>query len=91
MSSSVKKSENPPKRRSHEDDRSSLDKWMIAFVAGILFFLLATPYLFDMTNSASMWFMNLQLTNGKGAPNMAGVMVHAILFILIVRFLLIGR
>lgn len=72
-------------------ENTSVDKWMIAVVAGLLFFLMATPYLFDITNAATMSIMRLQLTNSQGCPNMAGVMVHTLLFILIVRFLLIGH
>ena len=71
-------------------EHSSADKWTIALVSGLLFFLLATPYLFDMTNAATMSLMRLQLTNSKGCPNLAGVMIHAIIFILIVRLLMIA-
>lgn len=70
-------------------ENTSMDKWMIALVVGILFFLLASPYIFDATNTLTMSLMRLQLTNAPGCPNMAGVMIHAILFVLIIRFLLI--
>lgn len=72
-------------------EHSSVEKWTIALVSGLLFFLLATPYLFDVTNSITESFMGLKLTNGVGSPNMAGVMVHAIVFILIVRLLMISN
>lgn len=63
------------------------DKWIVAVLFGILFFILASPYMFKLTNSL-VSTVGLYTTNVGGLPSLFGLIVHMIIFILMVRLLM---
>lgn len=66
---------------------TSLDKWIIAVLIGLLFLALANPFTFRLTN---MIFGRLgfpTITN-KGTYTLFGVILHTIIFIIIVRLIM---
>ncbi len=63
------------------------DKWIVAIIAGLLFLLIASPFLYNAVNSVTSSF-GLVMADGNGCPNMGGLLLHAIFFMLIVRLLM---
>lgn len=66
---------------------TSKDKWMAAVIAAILFFILASPFLFGVTNSV-LSVVGIHTTNVNGCPNLGGLILHAAIFVIIVRILM---
>lgn len=66
---------------------SSQDKWIASIIAGLLFLLIASPFLFNAVNSITSSF-GLVICDKSGCPNMAGLVLHAVVFVLIVRLLM---
>jgi hypothetical protein len=63
------------------------DKWVIALLSGLLFLLIASPFLFSVVNGVTSSF-GLHIANANGCPNLGGLLLHAIVFILVVRLLM---
>jgi len=63
------------------------DKWIIAVFGGLLFLVLSSPFLFSVTNKG-LNLLSISSPKG-GCPNAIGLILHAILFILIVRLVLL--
>ena len=66
---------------------SSKDKWIISIISGLLFLLIASPYLYSLTNVITTSIGMITAAPG-GCPNIAGLIVHAIMFMFIVRLLM---
>jgi hypothetical protein len=66
---------------------TSKDKWIVSLIAGLLFLLIASPFLFAAVNNMTSSF-GLTLASSQGCPNLAGLLVHGIFFMLIVRLLM---
>jgi hypothetical protein len=56
-------------------------------IAGLLFLLIASPFLYNVVNNLTSSF-GLILADKNGCPNLGGLLVHAIVFMLIVRLLM---
>lgn len=69
---------------------SSLDegqKWMISLYCVLLFLIIASPFMYKLTNSLTKlvgWE-----TSVDGCPNFGGLILHAIVFGLLVRILML--
>lgn len=70
-----------------EKQLTSKDKWVIALLSGLLFLLVASPFMFNVMNSLTSSF-GLTIADGSGCPNLGGLMLHAIVFMLIIRILM---
>lgn len=66
---------------------TSEDKWMVAVFAGLLFAILASPFVFRFTNGLTA-ALGFEIADSEGCPNMIGIALHAVVFILIVRLLM---
>ena len=62
---------------------TSNEKWSISAYSAVLFFIIASPFLYSVVNSVTSQ-VGLVLASG-GCPNYLGLFVHAIVFMLIVR------
>ena len=60
-------------------------KWFLAAVGAALFLILNSPQLYRLTNELLSPF-NIQTVTDDGAPTALGLVLHAIVFLLIVRF-----
>ena len=60
-------------------------KWSISMYSGLLFFIIASPVLFRLVNKLTMNLGNINILNEDGYPNVVGLMLHSIVFVLIVR------
>lgn len=67
---------------------TSKDKWIVSILAGILFLLISCPMAFRLSNSVIYYITGISLLTKDGCPNMIGIILHTIIFILIVRLLM---
>jgi hypothetical protein len=66
---------------------TSSDKWTVSIISGLLFLLVSSPYAYAITgNIASR--IGLKITDGGLCPNLAGLMIHAAVFTVILRMLM---
>lgn len=68
---------------------SSTSKWLISAMSGLIFFVIASPFLFKLTQRFIAKPLGLSFTDSQG-PTLLGVGVHAIVFFLIVRLMMIN-
>ena len=66
---------------------TSKDKWIVSIISGLLFLLIASPFLFKTVNSLTQ-SVGLTIASPFGCPNTAGLLLHSIVFILVVRLLM---
>lgn len=62
-------------------------KWLAAFLLGLIFGIVSSPASYYATSYVTTSLGGIPLTNGIG-PNFAGLAVHSIIFMIIVRILL---
>lgn len=62
-------------------------KWLISLLVGLLFIIISLPWTYQATN-AVFENLGLQLTS-SGGPTLTGIAVHAVVFILLFRLVLI--
>lgn len=83
--------------RDNDDDLSAmrisgLDKWIVASVIAIVFFILALPFTYRLTNRATSYIgsgtCRLNTVNAYGSPTVTGVLIHTIIFVIVVRLLM---
>jgi len=64
------------------------EKWMISAISALLFYIIALPQTYEcVTNPIIETITGIELEK-KGKPTTVGVMVHAIVFLLIVRYMM---
>jgi len=56
-------------------------------MAGLLFMLFASPFFFAALNSGTSLF-GLEIANAVGCPNLGGVVLAAVLYMLLTRLLM---
>lgn len=66
---------------------TSKDKWIISLIGGLLFLLIASPFLYEAVNSLTSSF-GLVISDRDGCPNLTGIVLHTCIFIVIVRMLM---
>jgi heme A synthase len=63
-------------------------KWWLAIFLGILFFLIALGGTYNLTNAIWTGIRLPSFLNAPGCPNTWGVLIHAIVFVLLIRLIL---
>lgn len=75
----------------HSEDPNTrvtgLDKTLITIIIGIVFFILALPLIFRLTHRGTS-LIGIKAVNDKGCPTIVGVIIHAIIFMFILRLLM---
>lgn len=61
-------------------------KWLICLVVGILFFIIAAPFMYQLTGKVTD-LMKFE-TSVNGCPNYYGLIIHTIVFIVLLRLLM---
>lgn len=68
---------------------AAANKWVVALMAGLLFVLIGSPFLYQKTDMlARMISPRLSLASFQGMPNIYGLALHGVVFALIVRLLM---
>jgi hypothetical protein len=58
---------------------------MISIYSAILFFVIASPFLFKLVNQVTVKVAGLSIIDSNGLPNMVGLGLHALVFLLIMK------
>ena len=66
---------------------TSQDKWLTSLICGLLFMIIASPFLFSTVSGLTEMF-GLKIATNEGCPNTAGLIVHGAVFALVVRILM---
>jgi hypothetical protein len=67
---------------------SDREKWTISIFSGLLFYIIALPQTYEcITNPLIKNTIGVELEK-KGRPTVIGVIIHAIVFLLIVRYMM---
>lgn len=66
---------------------TSKDKWIISIMSGLLFLLVASPYLYNIVNWISTSTLSIP-TAIKGNPNLLGLLIHGLIFTIVVRLMM---
>ena len=63
-------------------------KWLICFYSVILFAIIASPCLFKLVNLLTS-AIGLSIADKNGCPNIYGLIIHTIVFILLIRLMMV--
>jgi hypothetical protein len=66
---------------------TSGQKWWAAVLLGFIFAIISSPAAYYTTSTITTSLGGISLTEGQG-PNFAGLLIHTIVFIIIVRLIL---
>ena len=66
---------------------TSGQKWWVAVIVGFIFFILASPSLFKLTNKL-LKTIYLPNSYSNGSTTLFGLFLHMLIFIIIIRFIL---
>lgn len=67
---------------------TSESKWLISLVSGLIFMLIASPFMFNLTQRLIGDQLNLTFVKGN-VPTTTGLLVHGAVYTLIVRLMMI--
>jgi len=74
-------------QKPQEDAKDVKLKWLTAGIAGLVFLLIASPFMFKLVNSL-VSFAGISTASASGCPTQAGLLLHAVVFFLITRALM---
>jgi hypothetical protein len=66
---------------------TSRDKWTVSIIGGLLFILVSSPFLYELVNSLTT-SLNIDITMVKGCPNIKGLVLHTVIFVVVARLLI---
>jgi len=64
---------------------SSKDKWVVACISGLMFFLIASPVSFQISNTI---FSKFGIKTWIQSPTIIGLSLHAFIFCIITRIMM---
>jgi hypothetical protein len=71
------------------DTLTEKGKWFISLEMVILFFIIANPLTYRLVGGLASRLFGLDTADAKGCPTMLGVGVHAVVFGILVRLLML--
>ena len=75
-----------PKPDTGPNSRTNTQKWCAAILLGLIFAIISSPAAYALSSSFTKSFSSISLSHG--GPNLLGLLIHTIIFILIVRLIL---
>ena len=73
---------------SKETSTDDQKKWMISFISAIVFVIVSTPQTFKFTNDIFEKYFCIKTIDEFEKPTWSGIFLHALVFMLITRFLM---
>ena len=64
---------------------SNYNKWKYTLITTFIFLVISNPVTYVFVNSTIGKLINIPISDGTGCPTIAGMLVHAIIFTLILR------
>ena len=71
----------------YHDNLNEAQKWIIGLYCGLLFLLISSPFMYKLTGSLTKligWE-----TSENGCPNISGLFLHTVVFILLLRVIML--
>ena len=68
-------------------DLDEAQKWIIGLYCGLLFLLIASPFMYKLTNKLTKlvgWTSSV-----NGCPNIGGLILHAVVFVILIRVIML--
>lgn len=62
-------------------------KWLVSLYAALVFLLIASPFMYRLTGQVTER-LGLETSN-DGCPNLIGLVMHAVVFLLLMRLLML--
>ena len=69
--------------KEQQNELSNAQKWWVSIATGLLFALISSPFMYQVTNSI------FGKTTTQGGPTLWGLILHTIVFTLLVRLLML--
>jgi hypothetical protein len=66
---------------------SNSEKWLVSFYTALVFMLVASPFMYKVTGGLTR-MVGLETSDSDGCPNVYGVLLHGVVFLLLVRILM---
>lgn len=66
---------------------TSAQKWWASVLLGFIFTIISSPLAYYITSTVTTSLGGISLIDGTG-PNLAGLLIHTIIFILVIRLIL---
>lgn len=66
---------------------TSKDKWLVSGLAGLLFLVVSSPYVYTLTNRFLSGLLG-SIASPFGCPYILGLIVHTIVFVVIIRVMM---
>ena len=82
----LKKEEQEPKEEEHKEELTSAKKWKYTLITTIIFLIVANPYTYILVNS--LLGKLVKIANPVGCPTTAGLLLHAVVFTLLLRWVM---
>jgi ABC-type sulfate transport system permease component len=70
-----------------EDNLNNKQKWVVSVWVALLFLLIASPFMFKITNAITNT-LGFQ-TSLDGCPNIWGLLLHTVVFAVLVRLMML--
>jgi len=84
----LKKEEKEPKdeQEQQKEELTSAKKWKYTLITTIIFLVIANPYTYILVNT--LLGKLVKITNPVGCPTIAGLLLHAVVFTLLLRWVM---
>jgi len=69
---------------------TSEGKWLISLMSGLIFIVIASPYVFGLTQKVIANPLGLKFVESSGVPSTFGLVVHGLVYTLIVRLMMVN-
>ena len=67
---------------------SNYNKWKYTLITTFIFLVISNPVTYVFVNNTIGKLINIQVSDGTGCPTIAGMLVHAAIFTLILRIIM---
>lgn len=74
----------------YEAQVSNRDKWIISAIAGLIFLVIGSPYVYRLVDGLTKR-IGFRTANKEGLPTTMGLVLHAVVYALIVRALMMDK
>ena len=63
-------------------------KWAISFISAILFIVVSSPQMFNLTNNILKNYLCIETVDEYEKPTWTGILLHGLVFMLVTRLLM---
>ena len=71
-----------------ESSLSNYNKWKYTLITTFIFLVISNPTTYVFVNSTIGKLINIKVSSSTGCPTIAGMLIHAVIFTLILRVIM---